>query len=107
MKTTQPLPFPPSAAAQTLPSVWLSYRDAYAVVQYLRVLRDAGQAWVSPARIREELVLLEAQLSTVVDQLAETGFVRRAPTGQLVSLTRRALTYLDGERGRRFSVRPV
>lgn len=107
MQTTQQMPFPPSVAAQALPSAWLSYRDAYAVIQHLRVLYDAGQAWVSPNRIREDLALIDAQLNCVVDYLSETGFVRRTPTGTLLALTRRALAYLDGGRGRRFSVRPA
>jgi DNA-binding IclR family transcriptional regulator len=107
MQMTQKASFNCAAPAQALPSSWLHYRDAFAVVQHLCSLREAGIGSVSVARLREELALVDAEVPRILEQLAKLNFVSFTPTGRLVSITLRAIAYRDGQRGRRMSVRPA
>lgn len=90
-----------------LPPAWLRYRDAYAVLQYLCAL-GASEAGVGVPwqKVVNELGFSERQGEELLSYLLATQCAEYHQGRREAALTRKALEYLEWERGRRRSVRP-
>lgn len=96
-----------SAPGPALPPDWLTYRDAFAVLQYMSALA-AGEVGVgiSWAKLVTELGFGPQQGEELLQYLLHAGCAEYHQGRREVGLTRRALEYLARERGRRRSLRP-
>ena len=90
-----------------LPPAWLRYRDAFAVLQYLCAL-GAGEPGVGVPwqKVVNELGFTDHQGEELLAYLLATGCAEYHQGMREAALTRKALEYLEWERGRRRSVRP-
>lgn len=90
-----------------LPPVWLRYRDAFAVLQYLCTLAAGepklGVPW---QKVVTDLGFTECQGDEMLAYLLAAHCVEYHQGVREAALMRKALEYLDWKRGRRRSVRP-
>lgn len=90
-----------------LPPVWLRYRDAFAVLQYLCTL-CAGEPKIGVPwqKVVTELGFTEAQGEELLEYLVAVDCAEYHQGRREAALTTKALEYLEWERGRRRSIRP-
>lgn len=91
-----------------LPPVWLRYRDAFAVLQYMSTLAGGTPARPIPwASVVAALGFTPEQGEALLAYMEALGFVDYRQGQREVGLTPAALAYLTGKRGRRCSLRPA
>lgn len=90
-----------------LPPVWLRYRDAFAVLQYMSTLAGGTPERPVPwAKVVAALGFTREQGEALLAYMEALGVVEYRQGQREAGLTPAALAYLTGNRGRRSSLRP-
>lgn len=90
------------------PPAWLRYRDAFAVLQYLCALSACEPGIPVPwQKVVTELGFTDHQGSELLAFLLSVDCIDYHQGYREAALTPKALQYLEWERGRRRSIRPL